>query len=164
MLDCICLKWIRLCHYFWSVCEIKTCCLFPPPNHESPPPPTHPSRTKISPKIVLGDSYQHLHSRESEKGEIPPPPYSAHMCMVFRADVLVCPQCHLPPDQNPPRPFPLLWGSSDVQPTVLAYAVVVMLCKRWGYLKVHWAGQSHEGQGFRVLESLIVFSTWHFSS
>lgn len=89
MLDCICLKWIRLCHYFWSVCEIKTCCLFPPPNHESPPPPTHPSRTKISPKIVLGDSYQHLHSRESEKGEIPPP-HIQHTCAWSSERMCLC--------------------------------------------------------------------------
>ena len=60
--DCICWKRIRLCHYFWSVCEIKSCCLFPLHVMSFFP--------QKSPKMVLGDSSQYLHSRASKKREI----------------------------------------------------------------------------------------------
>lgn len=35
--DCICWKRIRLCHYFWSVCGIKSRCLFPSKSCLPPP-------------------------------------------------------------------------------------------------------------------------------
>lgn len=163
--DYICWKWIRLCHYFWSICEIKSCCLFLL-QIVSLLPLTNKVALKKTPKIVLEDSYQHLHSRALMKREINTSPSlvlslslsqactqprSLCICLVSRADVLVCPWCHHP-GQNPLMPTLLSWATSDLYSTIFVCSVVIVVLQMTEVLACVLVWGSSKGQGFRVLK------------